>query len=175
MEGGQKILRHTMWGKWEKIDDGSSSSASNQHPLGQAGMDVLQSDSEPASNSIANIANDRGSRSATAMTSHEEGTCAPCRFHTRVGGCCHGVNCHYCHEPHDTARDKGQERRPRPNKTVRARCKAAVGAIASARVTLHDGESAPINPSTRTAYLTRLMKVQQKANADQHDEELPSP
>eukprot|EP00811_Abedinium_folium_P015302 NODE_24268_length_631_cov_17.085317.p1 GENE.NODE_24268_length_631_cov_17.085317~~NODE_24268_length_631_cov_17.085317.p1 ORF type:complete len:180 (-),score=7.01 NODE_24268_length_631_cov_17.085317:45-584(-) len=178
MEGGQNMHRHTLWGKWEKIGDGSSSSASQQRPRGQAviptGMDVLSSDSERNSNSIANIANDRVSSSATAMKSHEEGTCAPCRFHTRVGGCCHGANCRYCHEPHDTAQAEGRGRRPRPNKTVRARCKAIVDAIESTGMTLHDGEFAPTNPSVCTSYLTRLMKVQQKTNGDQHDEDAQS-
>eukprot|EP00811_Abedinium_folium_P007339 NODE_16771_length_978_cov_4.767333.p1 GENE.NODE_16771_length_978_cov_4.767333~~NODE_16771_length_978_cov_4.767333.p1 ORF type:complete len:170 (-),score=17.75 NODE_16771_length_978_cov_4.767333:376-885(-) len=169
MEGGQKMHRHTMWGKWEKIDDGSSSSASNQHLLRQAavptGMDVLHSSSDHNSISMANIANDRVSSSETAMHSHEEGTCTPCRFHTKEGGCLNGENCHFCHEPHDATHAGARMRRSRPNKTVRARCKVIVDAVASTGMTLHDGESAPNNPSVRTLYLSRLMKVQQKTSA----------
>eukprot|EP00811_Abedinium_folium_P010551 NODE_19762_length_828_cov_11.776034.p2 GENE.NODE_19762_length_828_cov_11.776034~~NODE_19762_length_828_cov_11.776034.p2 ORF type:complete len:175 (-),score=11.86 NODE_19762_length_828_cov_11.776034:178-702(-) len=147
MEGGQKMPPHTMWGKWEKIDDSSSSSA------------------ECDSIGIANIANDRVLSSATAMTSHEEGTCAPCWFHTKESGCWHGAQCRYCHEPHDTTQVKDRVRWPRPNKHVRARCKAVVEAVASSGMTLHDGESPPIDPSVRTAYFTRLMRARQKTDA----------
>eukprot|EP00811_Abedinium_folium_P006262 NODE_15764_length_1031_cov_12.043142.p2 GENE.NODE_15764_length_1031_cov_12.043142~~NODE_15764_length_1031_cov_12.043142.p2 ORF type:complete len:171 (+),score=15.62 NODE_15764_length_1031_cov_12.043142:115-627(+) len=169
MEGGQKMHRHTMWGKMEKIADGSSSSNSKQRPLGRmvipTGTDVLRSDSDRTSTSTATIANDRVSSSATAMISHEG---APCQFQTKVG-----VGAH-CHEPRDTAQTGARMRRPRPNKTVRRRCKAVADAVASTGLTLCDGESAPNNPSVRTSYLTRLMKAQQKTSAGQHDEERPS-
>eukprot|EP00811_Abedinium_folium_P008894 NODE_18220_length_904_cov_3.296010.p1 GENE.NODE_18220_length_904_cov_3.296010~~NODE_18220_length_904_cov_3.296010.p1 ORF type:complete len:171 (+),score=19.62 NODE_18220_length_904_cov_3.296010:78-590(+) len=164
MEGGPEVHRHTMWGEREDIDDGSSSS-SKQHDLRlaviPAEMDVLHNDSDCSSDSIAN---DRGpSSAAKAMYRHREGTCAPCRFHIKVGGCLHGDSCHFCHEPHDAARVARRARQPRPNKTVRARCKVVVDAIASTGLTLRDGEGAPTNPSVRTSYLSRLMKVKQQS------------
>eukprot|EP00811_Abedinium_folium_P016014 NODE_24961_length_604_cov_3.127883.p1 GENE.NODE_24961_length_604_cov_3.127883~~NODE_24961_length_604_cov_3.127883.p1 ORF type:complete len:169 (+),score=8.02 NODE_24961_length_604_cov_3.127883:1-507(+) len=168
-----------MWGREEKVDDCSSSSISNPHPVGHTmiptGMDVLLSDSEHNSSSIANIANEVGSSRAMVMNSHREGTCAPCRFHAKATGCLHGANCHYCHEPHDATQAQDRVRRPRPNKTVRAKCKAAVRAAASAGMTLHDGESASSSQSVRTSYLAKLMKAQLRTDADQHDEESPSP
>eukprot|EP00442_Polarella_glacialis_P004442 CAMPEP_0115063882 /NCGR_PEP_ID=MMETSP0227-20121206/9359_1 /TAXON_ID=89957 /ORGANISM="Polarella glacialis, Strain CCMP 1383" /LENGTH=293 /DNA_ID=CAMNT_0002449443 /DNA_START=63 /DNA_END=944 /DNA_ORIENTATION=- len=60
---------------------------------------------------------------------HASGECKPCLFVKSPNGCKHGLACSYCHVSHHEGQHRN--RRVRPCKTTRDRCKKKIGELCS--------------------------------------------
>eukprot|EP00811_Abedinium_folium_P008587 NODE_17934_length_919_cov_3.657828.p2 GENE.NODE_17934_length_919_cov_3.657828~~NODE_17934_length_919_cov_3.657828.p2 ORF type:complete len:133 (+),score=15.41 NODE_17934_length_919_cov_3.657828:387-785(+) len=106
---------------------------------------------------------------ATVINLHKSGWCTPCRAFASGAGCPVGATCTFCHMPHD------KQRRGRPSKTARMRCKRVAtllsgfaheeGALDDAvdQLTAH----CPIRPDYMDSIMRSMFRKEECMHADE--------
>jgi len=96
---------------------GSGSRAMMPQALGDQGLNI---------NSDGEAEEDAGRGSCYNYELHNSGRCKPCNFFGKKVGCTGGDSCTFCHLPHT------EQKRARPSKVKRDRCKVIVESKAAA-------------------------------------------